>query len=92
MPFDWIARELHTLDETGLRRHARVCEPLPQGRCRVDGVELVHFASNDYLGLASHPHVIAAALDATARYGAGARASALVNGARLALNLRCGWW
>lgn len=80
MPFDWITRELLALDESGLRRHVRVCEPLPHGRCRVDGVELVNFASNDYLGLAGDPRVIAAALDATARYGAGARASALVSG------------
>ena len=80
MPFDWITHELHALDESGLRRRARVCEPLPHGRCRVDGVELVNLASNDYLGLASHPRVIAAALDATARYGAGARASSLVSG------------
>ena len=80
MSLNWITRELEALDETGLRRHARVCEPLPQGRCRVDVAELVNFASNDYLGLASHPRVIAAALDATARYGAGARASALVSG------------
>ena len=80
MPFDWITHELHALDESGLRRRARVCEPLPHGRCRVDGVELVNLASNDYLGLAGHPRVIAAALDATARYGAGARASSLVSG------------
>ena len=80
MPFDWITHELRALDESGLRRHARVCEPLPHGRCRVDGVELVNFTSNDYLGLAGDPRVIAAALDATARYGTGARASSLVSG------------
>ena len=80
MNLDWITDELQALDVAGLRRRTRVCEPLPHGRCRVDGAELMHFASNDYLGLASHPHVIAAALDATARYGAGARASALVSG------------
>lgn len=80
MSFDWITHELHTLDESGLRRHARVCEPLPHGRCRVDGIDLVHLASNDYLGLAGDPRVIAAALHATARYGAGARASLLVSG------------
>ena len=80
MPFDWITRELQDLDEAGLRRHARVCEPLPHGRCRVDGIDLVNLASNDYLGLAGDPRVIAAALNATARYGAGARASSLVSG------------
>ncbi len=80
MSFDWITCELQALDEAGLRRRERVCEPLPHGRCRVNGVELVNFASNDYLGLASDPRVIAASLDATARYGTGARASALVSG------------
>lgn len=80
MSFDWITDELQALDAADLRRRPRVCEPLPYGRCRVDGAELVHFASNDYLGLASHPRVIAAALDATTRYGAGGRASSLVSG------------
>jgi 8-amino-7-oxononanoate synthase len=80
MSFDWITNELQALDAAGLRRRPRVCEPLPHGRCRVDGAELVHFASNDYLGLAGHPRVIAAALDATSRYGTGGRASALVSG------------
>lgn len=80
MPFDWITHELLALEAAGLLRQTRVCEPLPRGRCRVEGVELVNFASNDYLGLAGDARVIAAALDATARYGAGSRASALVSG------------
>jgi len=80
MPYDWISHELLALEAAGLRRQTRVCEPLPRGRCRVEGVEVLNFASNDYLGLAGDPRVIAAALDATARYGAGARASALVSG------------
>lgn len=37
-------------------------------------------ASNDYLGLATHPEVIAAACDAARKFGAGARASRLVSG------------
>lgn len=80
MTYDWITDELQALDAAGLRRRTRVCEPRPNGRCRVDGADLVNFASNDYLGLAGHPRVIAAAIDATARYGAGARASSLVSG------------
>lgn len=41
---------------------------------------LVSFASNDYLGLASHPQVLAAAADAAEREGFGAAAARLVTG------------
>ena len=41
---------------------------------------LVSFASNDYLGLASHPEIIAAAAEAAAREGFGAGAARLVTG------------
>jgi 8-amino-7-oxononanoate synthase len=41
---------------------------------------LVSFASNDYLGLASHPEIVAAAAEAAAREGFGAAAARLVTG------------
>jgi 8-amino-7-oxononanoate synthase len=43
---------------------------------------VVSFASNDYLGLASHPDVVAAAHEALDRWGSGAGASRLVTGSR----------
>lgn len=80
MPLNWISDELQKLEAAGLRRVPRDCEPLPDGRCRVDGIECIHFASNDYLGLAGDPRVIAAAVRAAEQYGAGAQASAAVSG------------
>ncbi|MDP1820147.1 MAG: 8-amino-7-oxononanoate synthase [Acidimicrobiales bacterium] len=47
-----------------------------------DGDPVVSFASNDYLGLASHPTVVAAAHQALDRWGAGSGASRLVVGGR----------
>src|SRR6266568_9404272 len=45
-----------------------------------DGRPLLSFSCNDYLNLSQHPQVIAAAIDATKRYGVGAGASRLVTG------------
>jgi 8-amino-7-oxononanoate synthase len=45
-----------------------------------EGMRLVDFSGNDYLGLSRHPELIARARDWTERYGAGAGASRLVTG------------
>lgn len=47
---------------------------------RVDGKNFLSFSSNDYLGLANHPDVVAALQDAAAQYGVGSGASHLVCG------------
>jgi len=44
--------------------------------------DVVSFASNDYLGLTTHPMVLAAAHDALDRWGSGSGASRLVTGSR----------
>ena len=55
----------------GLAREERVIET-PQGvRIRVGGREVLNFCANNYLGLADHPRVIAAAKAALDRWGYG---------------------
>lgn len=76
----WIRDELSALDAAGLRRTRRNVLPLPAMRCRLDGRELVNFASNDYLNLSQDPRVIAAAQQALESSGLGATASALICG------------
>ncbi|MEX1111533.1 MAG: 8-amino-7-oxononanoate synthase [Chthoniobacterales bacterium] len=77
---DHLQKSLADLDARHLRRRLRV-SALPTGPLvRFNGRTLHNFASNDYLGLAAHPQVVAAALEATRQFGAGAGASRLMTG------------
>ena len=76
----WIADELRSLEVDGLRRRRRQVIPLPGGQCLVDGHSVWDFASNDYLGLANDPRVVAAAEAALRTHGVGSKASPLVSG------------
>ncbi len=75
-----LERDLADRAAAGLARTRRVVAS-PQGaRVIVGDREITAFASNDYLGLANHPDVIAAARAAARRWGVGAGASHLVAG------------
>ena len=65
---------------SGLSRRRRVVASRAGVRVRVDGRELVSFASNDYLGLAGRPELAQAAADAAQAWGVGATGSHVVCG------------
>ena len=75
-----LAEGLATLDRTGLVRRRRVLDTPQAPRATVDGRSLANFSSNDYLGLANHPRLRAAAHAAIDDWGVGAGASPLVSG------------
>jgi glycine C-acetyltransferase/8-amino-7-oxononanoate synthase len=77
---DHLEGRLAELREAGLERRTRVITG-PQGpQVLLDGRPVVLLCSNNYLGLADHPAVRAAAAEAAMRWGAGAGASRLVSG------------
>ena len=79
---DTLAADLQALSAADRYRRRRTVEARVPGtaRLRVDGAELLAFCSNDYLGLADHPRVIEACVEAARRWGAGSGASHLVSG------------
>jgi glycine C-acetyltransferase len=76
----WIAEELEALRQSGLFTHIRTLTS-PQGAWLVvDGQQVLNFCSNNYLGLASHPHLAEAAKQAIDRYGIGPAAVRTIAG------------
>jgi glycine C-acetyltransferase/8-amino-7-oxononanoate synthase len=75
-----VAERLEELRDRGLYRRLRLVHG-PQGpRVLLGGRPVLLLCSNNYLGLADHPRVRAAAAEAAMRWGAGAGASRLISG------------
>ena len=77
---DWLDTECAALEQAGLRRHLRTVMSAPTGTIHLDGRDVVLLGSNNYLGLSTHPQVIAAAVEATQVFGTGASGSRLISG------------
>jgi 8-amino-7-oxononanoate synthase len=71
-PLAWLRERAAQREAAGLRRRLR---HRPHG-----GDGLLDLASNDYLGLARHPDVVAGAVAAAQEWGAGSTGSRLVTG------------
>ena len=68
---DWIKQEIEGLQTQGLYNRIRIIGS-PQGAWLVvDGKRALNFCSNNYLGLANHPDIVAAAKKATDEMGVG---------------------
>lgn len=67
----WIEEQLKNLKETGLYAQIRTLSSAQGAWLVVDGKRVLNFCSNNYLGLANHPRILAAAKEAMDRYGVG---------------------
>lgn len=77
---DRLCVKLQRMAEEGLTRNLSVLDAGTGPVVSYQGRPVILLASNDYLGLASHPAVIRAAIQATEHYGSGAGASRLISG------------
>lgn len=67
----YLDEQLRELREQGLFNTIRTIESPMDGRIVVDGKPVINFCANNYLGLANHPRLIAAAKSAIDEYGIG---------------------
>jgi glycine C-acetyltransferase len=80
MTAGFIQDELQALKSASLYRRLRSVASDQGPTLMVDGRAVLNFSSNNYLGLANHPALREAAIDAIARYGCGSGASRLISG------------
>ena len=67
----WIEEEVARLREAGLLTQIRTIESAMDGWVTIEGRRVLNFCANNYLGLANHPRLRQAAMDAITNFGVG---------------------
>ncbi|MFY9261647.1 MAG: 8-amino-7-oxononanoate synthase [Gallionella sp.] len=80
MPFAALQSELNQRETQGLLRRRHVLDSPQSPQIVVAGKSYLTFSSNDYLGLANHPQLVAAWQAGAAQWGVGSGAAHLVTG------------
>src|SRR6201997_5090078 len=79
-PLSYLTDQLNELKAKGTHFKLRVLEDEQAPECTFDGKRVINIASNNYLGLTTHPKLRSAALAALKKYGVGSGAVRTVAG------------
>jgi glycine C-acetyltransferase len=79
-PLSYLTGQLNDLKSKGTHFRLRVLEDEQAPVCTFDGKKVINLASNNYLGLTTHPKLREAALAATRKYGVGSGAVRTIAG------------
>ena len=79
-PLSFLSDELDALKQKGTYFKLRVLDDEQAPVCHFDGRKVINLASNNYLGLTTHPKLREAALAATRKYGVGSGAVRTIAG------------
>ena len=79
-PLSYLTTQLDELKAKGTYFCLRVLEDEQAAVCTFDGKQVINLASNNYLGLTTHPKLREAALEATRKYGVGSGAVRTIAG------------
>src|SRR5215813_1273378 len=79
-PLSYLTDQLNELKAKGTHFRLRVLDDEQAPVCTFDGKKVINLASNNYLGLTTHPKLREAALEATKKYGVGSGAVRTIAG------------
>jgi glycine C-acetyltransferase len=79
-PLSYLTDQLDDLKARGTYFRLRVLDDEQEPVCTFDGKKVINLASNNYLGLTTHPKLREAALQATRNYGVGSGAVRTIAG------------
>ena len=79
-PLAFLSDQLNDLKAKGTHFRLRVLDDEQAPVCTFDGKKVINLASNNYLGLTTHPKLREAALDATRKLGVGSGAVRTIAG------------
>src|SRR5450631_3458757 len=79
-PLSFLTDQLNDLKQKGTYFKLRVLDDEQAAVCTFDGKKVINLASNNYLGLTTHPKLREAALEATRKFGVGSGAVRTIAG------------
>jgi glycine C-acetyltransferase len=79
-PLKYLGEQVQSWKDAGTFQRLRTLESPCEPVSRFDGREVINLASNNYLGLANHPKLVEASVDAAKRFGAGSGAVRTISG------------
>src|SRR6059058_2880866 len=79
-PLAYLSGQLEAWRQAGTYQRLRILESASAAESRFDGRDVINLASNNYLGLTTHPKLREAALEAVRKYGVGSGAVRTISG------------
>src|ERR1700688_4253344 len=79
-PLCYLTEQLEAWRKAASYQRLRVLESPAEPLSRFDGREVINLASNNYLGLADHPKLVEAQVEAAKEFGAGSGAVRTISG------------
>ena len=79
-PLSYLGEQLEQWRAEGTYQRLRILESESAAESRFDGKQVINLASNNYLGLTTHPKLREAAIEAVKKYGVGSGAVRTISG------------